>query len=140
MCAEANGVPDDEPQSLLGDGLRPPGPINMHVSQLREGGATVLHLTGELDILTAPQFGAKVGQLVREQKDDLVIDLRGIDFIDSAGLHILLNAKRRLGRQSRELQVVCSPGPVRRLIELSRLIETLGVVASLAECRHREAG
>jgi anti-anti-sigma factor len=50
-------------------------------------------------------------------------------FIDSAGLQVLLAAHRRLSRAGRGLAVVCDDGRVRRVIELSRLIETLGVVS-----------
>jgi anti-anti-sigma factor len=60
-----------------------------------------------------------------------MIDLRATEFIDSAGLQILLSAKRRLTRLSRDLVVVSAAGPVRRVLELSRLIDTLGVIASL---------
>ncbi len=52
---------------------------------------------------------------------------------------MLLNAQRRLIRESRSLAVICVPGPVRRLIELTRLVETLGVVSSISEHRGRTA-
>jgi anti-anti-sigma regulatory factor len=54
-------------------------------------------------------------------------------FIDSLGLHTLLNVQRRLSRQSRSLAVICGEGPVRRAIELARLEDAFGVVSSLAE-------
>jgi anti-anti-sigma factor len=65
---------------------------------------------------------------VRRTRDDVVIDLRKAVFIDSAGLHILLNAHRRLARAGRQLRVVCGDGPVKLVIELARLTETLCVV------------
>jgi anti-anti-sigma regulatory factor len=52
-----------------------------------------------------------------------------VQFIDSARLQILLGAQRRLARAPRALTVVCPGGPVRRVIELARLIEVLGVVS-----------
>jgi anti-anti-sigma factor len=57
----------------------------------------------------------------------VTIDLRELRFVDSTGLHVLLNVQRRLTRQGRRPRVVCAAGPVRRANELSRLGETLGL-------------
>jgi anti-anti-sigma factor len=90
----------------------------------------VIHVDGELDILTAPQLGAQLDEVVRKRSGAVVLDLRDAVFIDSAGLHILLSAHRRLTQAARPLTVICGPGPVMRVIELARLVETLGVVPS----------
>jgi anti-sigma B factor antagonist len=89
----------------------------------------VVRIDGELDVLTAPKLAADLNSVVREHAADVVVDLRDVTFIDSAGLHVLLNAHRRLARASRNLSVVCDGGPVRRVIELARLVDTLGVVS-----------
>jgi anti-anti-sigma factor len=47
--------------------------------------------------------------------------------MDSAGLQLLLATQRRLRRDSRRLTVMCEEGPVRRVIEMARLEETLGL-------------
>ena len=91
----------------------------------------------DLDLLTSPELGARLDGLVRDGTGDIVVDLSRTGFIDTAALHVLLSAQRRLTRESRSLAVVCVPGPVRRLIELTRLVETLGVVASIDEHRRR---
>ena len=62
-----------------------------------------------------------------------MIDLSEAGFIDSLGLHTLLNVQRRLARQSRSLTVICATGPVRYVIEFARLAEALGLVASFED-------
>lgn len=119
--------------------LRPRGPVRFGLSERHEGGTHVVHLDGELDVLTAPKLAAELDAVVRKQDGNLVIDLRDAVFIDSAGLHILLNAHRRLTRASRRMSVVCGEGPVRRVIELARLVETLGVVSSFEELAVRSS-
>jgi anti-sigma B factor antagonist len=111
--------------------LRPRGPVQFGLSERTQSGATVLHVEGELDILTAPKLSAELDAIMRRSTGDVVLDLRDTLFIDSAGLHILLSAHRRLTRASRRMSVVCGDGPVRRVIELARLTETLGVVSGL---------
>jgi hypothetical protein len=45
-------------------------------------------------------------------------------------LGVLLNAHGRLTRASKGMSVICEDGPVRRVFELARLTETLGVVSA----------
>jgi anti-sigma B factor antagonist len=110
--------------------LRPSGPITLALREIRRPGVTIVEVDGELDLLTAPRMAALLDKVVRTRRhDDVVVDLRVTEFIDSAGLQTLLSAKRRLSRLSRELVVVSDSGPVRRVLELSRVIATLGVIA-----------
>lgn len=111
--------------------LRPRGPVNFKVTEHRRSDATVLDIAGEIDVLTAPKLAVHLDELVRKRTGDAILDLSETVFIDSSGLHILLNAQRRLTRQSRKMAVVCKPGPVLRVIELARLSDTLGVIGSL---------
>jgi len=61
-------------------------------------GATVF-LTGELDLATAPTFEDALAAVYKADVVDLVIDLGGVTFIDSSGLHELVVAlKRQRGR------------------------------------------
>ena len=108
--------------------FRPRGSVQLVYSETSDEDGFTIGLAGELDMLTAPEFSARVDELVRRQTGTLRIDLRALQFIDSAGLHVLLNAQRRLTRQGRRLQVICADGPVLRAIQLTRLTETLNVV------------
>jgi anti-anti-sigma factor len=99
----------------------------LEFAERRDGDRLVLGLAGELDLATATLFNDRVGAVLQCTENVVVLDLRDLEFVDSAGLHCLLNAHRRLTRQARRLQVVCSDGPVWRAIRLARLVETLGV-------------
>jgi anti-sigma B factor antagonist len=121
----------------LGQSLRPRGPIQLVSSTREVPEATVLTVTGELDILTARRLTPQLDDIVRKHRGDAVIDLSQAEFIDSFGLTVLLGTQRRLERQGRSLTVICREGPVRRAIEFARLLEPLGVVASLAEYKRR---
>ncbi len=118
---------EGRPQLRLRDHLRTPGPVEFELSERTGRDGILLAARGELDALTAPRFGARIGELVRTSSRDLIVDLNGVTFIDSTGLHVLLNAQRRLTRQSRRLRVICVHGPVRRTIDLARLADTFGL-------------
>jgi anti-sigma B factor antagonist len=128
---EASRDPGED--AAIGRSLRPRGPVRLNLTEREAPEATVLTVRGEVDILTSQKLTAQLDDIVRRHSTDAVIDLREAEFIDSVGLYILLNAQRRLRRQSRALAVICGPGAVRRTIELTRLTETLGVVSSFEE-------
>jgi anti-sigma B factor antagonist len=119
--------------------LRPRGPVVFDVHRRSTPEATLLEVAGEVDLLTAATLGHHIDDEVRRGQDDLVIDLTATQFVDSAGLHILLNAQRRLTRRGRRLAIICQAGPVRRVFELARLIDTLRVFGSLREYREAAA-
>lgn len=125
----------DDP--TLGGSLRPRGPIQFALTTRFEGRATVIGVAGELDILTVSKLIARLDDAIRRRHGDLVIDLSEAEFIDSMGLHALLNVQRRLIRQARRLSVICPPGAVRNAIELARLDQALGVVSSAEDYRAR---
>ncbi len=97
------------------------------ITQVKAAGVVRLEISGELDILTTPRLATELDTWVRQSDEDVIVDLRRTDFIDSAGLQILLGTQRRLGRVSRRLSVVCDDGPVRRVIEMTRLDGVLGL-------------
>lgn len=109
--------------------LRPPGPVRFAITETHHRNRICLEIVGELDILTAPKLAAELNDVVRQSRLDVIIDLRRVEFMDSAGLQILLVVHRRLSTASRRLTVVCDEGPVRRVIELARLEEILSLRA-----------
>jgi anti-sigma B factor antagonist len=121
---------DDEGTTLL-RALRPRGPVHLALNTRSAPEATIIEVAGELDVLTASKLGAAIDHVVRRHDGEVILDLRETSFVDSAGLHVLLTAQRRLSRQQRALTVVCDPGPVERAIARARLLDALGVVSFL---------
>jgi anti-sigma B factor antagonist len=81
----------------------------------------VLVLDGELSIGTGVRIPLAVDEQLRDARTRLVIDLSGVEFIDSSGLSLLLNAQRRIQRAGGALAVVTPPERVRRVFEMTRL-------------------
>lgn len=81
----------------------------------------ILVLEGELSIGTGVRVPLAVDEQIREGRVRLIIDLAAVDFIDSSGLSLLLNAQRRVQRASGVLTVVEPPERVRRVFEMTRL-------------------
>lgn len=117
--------------------FQPHPPGNLTVVVRYEPEAAVVTVAGEIDLLTAPQLTAALDELVRTTTRHIAIDLSETTFMDSAGVHVLLQAHQRAGRH---LAAICAPGPVLRTLELLGLTEPLRVVPSLEEYRLRRSG
>lgn len=82
---------------------------------------TVLTVAGELDVAGAPELRQHVMTAVRTGAHRLVLDLTGVDFIDSFGLGVLVGALKRVRLLDGELLVVVPEPRVRRVLEVCDL-------------------
>jgi anti-sigma B factor antagonist len=99
---------------------------------------TVLTVHGELD-LACPGTVLDAFRRAGGSGRDVVVDLRATRFIDSSGLMVLLTCLRRTTDRGRSCVVVCPPGPVLRVFELTGLCEAFDVQASLEDAEARLA-
>jgi anti-sigma B factor antagonist len=90
-------------------------------------GVEVVMVEGELDIATAPRLISVLNRAVQEALRSLVVDLSDVNFMDSTGLALLINAHRRLSRRRKGFAVVCPPGPLWRVFEVTDMVDTLRV-------------
>ena len=86
------------------------------------GPCKVLSLRGELDEMAAPIVGEAIEE---EHGAPLIVDLTGVEFICSAGLHVLLRGKAPAA-------IVCPPGNVARVLGIVRAEKTTRLYDDLA--------
>ena len=89
--------------------------------RVRERGGIVLAVVeGEIDLSNAPGLQVEVTTAVPNSARGLLLDLSGIDFLDSSGVHMLYDIADRLVTRQQRFAVVLEPdAPPRRAIELS---------------------
>jgi anti-sigma B factor antagonist len=78
----------------------------------------LLDVAGELDLATAPSLTAALQAALASGAREIWIDLSGVTFMDSSGLHALLAVRDQL-HDGRRLVLIAPPGRVRRLLELT---------------------
>jgi anti-sigma B factor antagonist len=104
-------------------------------------GPTILAPTGDLDIATARGFRSELFSAAEATDGDVVVDLSGVDFIDSTGLGAVIEAHERLRALQRSVAVVAPPGSSAALIlNLSGLNEGLAIYASREHALAASAG
>jgi anti-sigma B factor antagonist len=83
------------------------------------GGAVRVALRGELDLEHAYTFDEEMRRVENTRPPCVVLDLRGLAFLDSSGLARLLAVNRRARRERRRLLLVRGTPPVQRLLAIT---------------------
>jgi anti-sigma B factor antagonist len=84
------------------------------------GSAAWVQAAGELDLATSPQFRQKLGEAQRAAHV-VVLDLRELCFIDSSGVHVILDAARDARRNAGRLLIVRGPAQVDQVLTLTEV-------------------
>jgi anti-sigma B factor antagonist len=99
----------------------------------RVGPHTVVGVTGEIDVASAPVLRDTLLALVNRGAESLVVDLRGVTFIDSTGVGSLLRIYHRQGLLGGALHYVADQAQVRRAFDLMQLTKRLHVTTTIAD-------
>ena len=86
----------------------------------------VLTVRGEVDVTTTPRVRAQLISLLSEGEPRLIVDLEGVDFLDSSGLGALVAGLKLARSRSGELRIVCDhQRSVRKVLEVTGLERVL---------------
>ena len=100
-------------------------------------GAPGVTVTGEVDLATGRVLEEALDHAIRSSSGAFVIDLTEVTFMDSAGVNALLRARALLGRQERDVVLICPPGGVLHVLEVIGVAELFVVFASRAAAARR---
>lgn len=106
--------------------------IDLVIQTRDEGAWTVVGVSGEVDLYTAPKLRERIVELVEQGRLRLIVDLEHVEFIDSTGLGILVGALKRVKEREGDLALAGARRPVLRVLTITgldgvfRLYETVG--------------
>jgi anti-sigma B factor antagonist len=87
----------------------------------------VLVLSGELDVVSAPELQQHLGEVLSEPHDRVMLDLNGLTFVDSAGVSVLIRAKQTADAGGRTLVLRRPTEQLERVFALVGLADWLAV-------------
>jgi anti-sigma B factor antagonist len=94
---------------------------------------TVLEAYGRLDSTTAKEFGDRLIALVQAGRNAIVVDLKNIIYISSAGFRVLLIANRATSEKQGKLALCGITGEVRRLFEIGAFLDQFLICPTQAD-------
>jgi anti-anti-sigma factor len=100
------------------------------VSARPRGAMVVVALRGELDMGTAPQVER---ELARHAPGAVTLDLRGLDFVDSSGVRLVIAAHLAAEEAGERFVIVRGPGRVQRVFAVAGLEDRLRFVDGLGD-------
>jgi anti-sigma B factor antagonist len=103
--------------------------VELKVSSRPQGDHTIVAVSGEIDLYTAPKLHTELAAAVAgEGGARVVVDMTGVEFCDSTGMNVLLAALRRARERGGEL-VLSGPRPaVRKILQVTGLESVFTVV------------
>jgi anti-sigma B factor antagonist len=100
----------------------------------RQEGALVARLSGEVDMTNASYVGQELTSSMPNDTAALVLDLGQTRYIDSAGIELLFDLARRLGRRRQELRLVLpEDSPLKRVLMLTEIQTAAPIHATVKE-------
>ncbi|MGW1882319.1 STAS domain-containing protein [Streptomyces sp. NPDC001970] len=99
----------------------------LKVDRAEQGAWTVLHIRGELDLVSSPVVRRRVHEAVALGRRDLVLDLSGVQFCDSSGVGVLIASRRLMRSCQGRLRLIL---PARGAVDhshVNRVLAALGV-------------
>ena len=103
-------------------------------------GHSVVDVKGEIDVYTAPKLREKLIELVSEGSYDVVVNLEGVDFLDSTGLGVLVGALKRVKAHDGNLSLVCTQDKILKIFKITGLTKVFPIYESVEEATTASAG
>lgn len=100
-------------------------PGSLQISSALVDGAVKVSLQGELDLSCTRQMEERFAAIDEQAPARVVVDLGGLEFIDSSGLRMLLLADTRAREHGYELVLRAAREPVQRVFEMTGALDVL---------------
>ncbi len=108
---------------------------DLDVTVVGEGTDRTIHIEGTCDLASAPKLREALIELRPPDVLHVIVEVSGLEFIDSTGLGLLLGALRRLKEAGGSLKIAGAQGAVLRVLEITDLDKVIPLFADLDAAR-----
>jgi anti-sigma B factor antagonist len=91
----------------------------LSLSSRRDAGQAILTVSGEIDIMTADALEQAIATIIDSGAGEVIVDLSGVTFMDSAGINALLKGRRSADDHGQRFRVNGATGIVRQVLDLT---------------------
>ena len=106
--------------------------MDLSLATRSEGDRTVVEVGGEIDVYTAPKLREQLIDLVNAECYRLIVDMEGVDFLDSTGLGVLVGGLKRVRAHDGSLRLVCTQERILKIFRITGLTKVFPIHDSVA--------
>jgi anti-sigma B factor antagonist len=107
--------------------------VDVSVTSRTVDGRTVVDVTGEIDVYTAPTLRERLTALVDAGHTDLVVNLTDVRFMDSTGLGLLVGVLKRVRGVDGRLQLVIDSERLLKVFRVTALTQVFTIRETVDE-------
>ena len=93
----------------------------------------VLDLKGEVDSYNSPRLREQMVSLIDAGSVNLVINLAGVDYIDSTGLGTLVGGLKRASEKGGVIRIICPNEQIHKVFNITGLVKVFPIFQTEAE-------
>ena len=105
----------------------------MDIKVEKKGAVALMFITGRLDASTATELETRLNEIIEKETCNLVISLKELLYISSAGLRVLLFIGKKLHMNHRKLYFAELDGNVKSVFEISGFFSLFTVCETIEE-------
>ncbi len=105
--------------------------MDLSLDNRPSGERMVVDVGGEIDVYTAPKLRERLVSLINAGHHDLIVNLEGVDFLDSTGLGVLVGALKRVRAHDGSLVLVCTQERLLKIFRITGLAKVFPIYDSV---------
>ncbi|MBF0120274.1 MAG: STAS domain-containing protein [Desulfobacterales bacterium] len=99
----------------------------MEVSAKKDKKAVIFTVKGRVDAITSPELEKKLVAEIGGDEKNFIINMRGLDYISSAGLRVILFIAKKIKSKQGDILLVGLQGSVKEVFEISGFLSIFKV-------------
>ena len=105
----------------------------MEIGIREKGSVKIIDLGGEVDLYNSPVLRAKFGNLLKKKEKSILINSKGVSYIDSSGLATFVELLQKMSAYGGKLKLSGLGRSIRNVFEVSRLDGVFSILGSEAD-------
>lgn len=101
--------------------------MNLSIDTVKENNQMIVHVSGEVDIYTAPDLKKQLLELTKQEGQSVVVDLSHVNYMDSTGIGVFISALKSTKENESHLKLVNLQSQVMRLFDITGLNEIIEI-------------